>query len=138
MRHGFPSSLAPILPSMPAGLHRYQQGGGLHFVTFSCYHRLPYLGAPVARDLFENALETVRERYRLAVLAYVAMPEHVHLLWASRRAATWPRIESFWTAWKRGNEPLVPVRRSAAPAAASPGSQNRGPGARKDPRKDKD
>jgi putative transposase len=65
---------------MPSGLHRYRQGGGLHFITFSCYHRLKNLDTPAARNLFENALETVRERYRLAALAYVAMPEHVHLL----------------------------------------------------------
>jgi putative transposase len=65
---------------MPSGLKRYQQGGGLHFLTFSCYHRLSLLGTAAARRLFENALETVRERYRLAVPGYVAMPERVHLL----------------------------------------------------------
>lgn len=65
---------------MPSGLHRYQQGGGLHFITFSCFHRLPYLGSAAARSLFEQALETMRERFRFAVLGYVVMPEHVHLL----------------------------------------------------------
>jgi hypothetical protein len=28
---------------MTKGLIRYQQAGGMHFITFSCYHRLPYL-----------------------------------------------------------------------------------------------
>ena len=65
---------------MPSGLQRFQQDGGLHFITFSCYHRLPYLDTPIACELFENALETVRIRYQLAVLGYVVMPEHVHLL----------------------------------------------------------
>jgi putative transposase len=69
-----------LLRNMPSGLKRFQQGGGLHFITFSCHHRSPHLGTPRARDLFENALETVRVRYRLAVLGYVVMPEHVHLL----------------------------------------------------------
>ena len=33
-----------------------------------------------ARDLFEAALERIRLRYGWAVLAYVVMPEHVHML----------------------------------------------------------
>jgi putative transposase len=46
---------------MTQGLIRKQQRGDLHFVTFSCYRRLPYLG-------------------RFYVVGYVVMPEHVHLL----------------------------------------------------------
>ena len=65
---------------MPRALARYQQTGDLHFVTFSCYHRLPYLGSPSPRELFELSLETVRLRYGLFVTGYVIMPEHVHLL----------------------------------------------------------
>src|SRR6516165_5808451 len=65
---------------MPLGLVRYQQAGDLHFVTFSCYHRLAYLETHSARELFERSLETVRLRYRLFVTGYVVMPEHVHLL----------------------------------------------------------
>jgi len=59
---------------------RYQQTGEFHFLTFSCYHRLPYLSAASAMDLFEDALERVRLRYLFAVGGYVVMPEHVHLL----------------------------------------------------------
>ena len=33
-----------------------------------------------SRDLFESALERMRKRYTWAVIGYVAMPEHVHLL----------------------------------------------------------
>ncbi len=65
---------------MTAGLHRYQADGDLHFVTFSCYRRRPYLATPASCVLFEEALERVRRRYRFAVLGYVVMPEHVHLL----------------------------------------------------------
>jgi putative transposase len=52
----------------------------LHFVTFSCYQRRPFLDDPLRRDLFLTTLERVRRRYRLVVLGYVVMPEHVHLL----------------------------------------------------------
>src|ERR1035441_4534057 len=65
---------------MPKGLVRYQQCGCFHFITFSCYHRLPHLGTNKARSLFERSLEIMRTRYDFVVCGYVVMPEHVHLL----------------------------------------------------------
>lgn len=65
---------------MPRGLVRYEHLGCFHYLTFSCYHRLQHLGTAAARDLFEDALERTRVRYRFAVAGYVVMPEHVHLL----------------------------------------------------------
>jgi len=65
---------------MPRGLVRYRHTGNFHFLTFSCFHRLPYLGSAEARDLFLDALERTRLRYRFVVAGYVVMPEHVHLL----------------------------------------------------------
>ena|ERR1700753_1619742 len=65
---------------MVLGLERYQLDGDLHFVTFSCYHRLGYLRSRASRDLFEDALEKTHHEYRFRVIGYVVMPEHVHLL----------------------------------------------------------
>ena len=65
---------------MPWGLKRYYGTGGLHFITWSCYHRQPFLGTPARRDLLLTVLERMRSRYRFAVIGYVVMPEHVHLL----------------------------------------------------------
>jgi REP-associated tyrosine transposase len=65
---------------MPRGLKRYYGSGDLHFITCSCYHRLPLLDTSGRRDLLLTVLEQVRIRYRLAVLGYVVMPEHFHLL----------------------------------------------------------
>lgn len=65
---------------MTHGLIRYQQSGDFHFLTFSCYQRLPNLRSATARELFESALERVRLRFHIAVAGYVVMPEHVHLL----------------------------------------------------------
>ncbi len=65
---------------MPRNLVRYQQAGELHFITFSCYRRLPHLGSPAARETFERSLEAMRRRYGFFITAYVVMPEHVHLL----------------------------------------------------------
>jgi len=73
---------------MTRGLVRYQQCGDFHFLTFSCFHRLAYLGSAEARDLFEAALERIRLRYRFVVAGYVVMPEHVHLLVSEPREGT--------------------------------------------------
>lgn len=51
----------------------------MHFLSFSCHQRQPLLTARHC-DLFLEILERVRRRYRFAVLGYVVMPEHVHLL----------------------------------------------------------
>jgi putative transposase len=65
---------------MPWGLKRYQHTGDLHFITFSCYRRLPLLETHRAYDRFEWALEQARVNYGFEVIGYVLMPEHVHLL----------------------------------------------------------
>jgi putative transposase len=65
---------------MPWGLKRYYGTGDLHFITWSCYRRRPLLDNPARRDLLLAALELMRVRYRFAVIGYVVMPEHVHLL----------------------------------------------------------
>jgi putative transposase len=65
---------------MPNGLKRYYGQGHLHFLTFSCYRRLPLLGTARARNVFVSALTKIRERYHFLLIGYVVMPEHVHLL----------------------------------------------------------
>jgi putative transposase len=77
-----------IFSGVTRGLIRFQQCGDFHFLTFSCFHRLPHLGTPAARNLFEAALERIRIRYGLTVAGYVVMPEHVHLLVSGPREGT--------------------------------------------------
>jgi putative transposase len=48
--------------------------------TSSCYRRQKFLGRVGARNLFVKVLGTVRSRYRFALIGFVVMPEHVHLL----------------------------------------------------------
>ena len=76
---------------MARGLVRYQQSGNFHFLTFSCFHRLPHLRTQEAREVFESALERVRTRSLLVVAGYVVMPEHVHLLVSEPREGTLAR-----------------------------------------------
>jgi putative transposase len=65
---------------MPSQLKRFQQTKDIHFLTFSCHDRLPYLATVVVCDLFEQTLEQMRRRYVFHVFGYVIMPEHVHML----------------------------------------------------------
>ena len=65
---------------MPRNLHRFYGANDLHFLTFSCFRRQPFLDSAYRRDLFLQSLERILRRYRLVVLGYVVMPEHVHLL----------------------------------------------------------
>ena len=64
---------------MPSSLHRTYGAHHLHFITASCYRRLPLLNSARARDRFLSILEQTRVRYRFVVVGYVVMPEHVHL-----------------------------------------------------------
>ncbi len=65
---------------MPKNLKRYYGRGHLHFVTFSCYRRLPLLGTIRARNVFARALGKIRDRHKFLLVGYVLMPDHVHLL----------------------------------------------------------
>ena len=73
---------------MPAGLHRTYGAHHLHFITWSCYRRLPLLRSARARDRFLSILEQTRRRYRFVVVGYVVMPEHVHLLISEPEASS--------------------------------------------------
>src|SRR5580704_2281117 len=61
-------------------LQRFYSHNHLHFITFSCYHRLPLLATPSNRTCFVETLNTLRHYHRFRLLGYVVMPEHVHLL----------------------------------------------------------
>lgn len=63
-------------------LKRYYGRGDLHFLTFSCYRRRPLLGSARARDQFVKILDEVHQRHGFALIGYVVMPEHVHLLFS--------------------------------------------------------
>lgn len=73
---------------MPKRLHRHYGRGDLHFITFSCYRRLPLLGTVGARNVFVEELRRVRQEYRFVLVGYVVMPEHVHLLMSEPKKGT--------------------------------------------------
>jgi putative transposase len=76
--HWFESK--PTITAVPKGLKRFYGAGYLHFITSSCYRRRALLSSAARRDLFLQTLEQTRLRYGFAVVGYVVMPEHFHLL----------------------------------------------------------
>ena len=53
-----------------------------HELTFSIYRRLPVFEDRKSGELFLGALDEARQRLAFDLLAYVVMPEHVHILLA--------------------------------------------------------
>ena len=84
----FQGWVALVYSPMTEGLKRYYGRDHLHFVTFSCYHRMPLLNSPRSRDFFVDTLGKIRDRYQFALVGYVVMPEHVHLLISEPKRGT--------------------------------------------------
>ncbi len=62
----------------------YEDERCVHELTFSCYQRMPLLTNDDWRRLLAQSITTATELYEYDLLAFVFMPEHVHLL-------VWPR-----------------------------------------------
>jgi len=73
---------------MPKGLRRFYGKGDLHFITFSCYQRLPLLKSARAQDIFVEELAKLREELGFRLIGYVVMPEHVHVLMSEPKCGT--------------------------------------------------
>ncbi|MBL1218716.1 MAG: hypothetical protein D8M59_14635 [Planctomycetes bacterium] len=59
---------------------RYESSQHLRFLTFSCYHQLPLFRNDAIKDDFARQIGKVRERLSVKIVAWVIMPQHVHLL----------------------------------------------------------
>jgi putative transposase len=61
-------------------VRHYDLLGDAHFLTFSCYQRLPLLSKDRTRKWLVEALANARSKNGFDLWAWVIMPEHVHLL----------------------------------------------------------
>lgn len=68
------------LPYIEKRRQRYNLPGQPRELTFSCYRSIPFLNNDCTRQWFRESLEAARCKYHFHLLAYVVMPEHVHLL----------------------------------------------------------
>lgn len=58
----------------------YDQEGDAHFLTFSCFRRLPLLSKDRTRQWMIDAIDLSRQKNPFDLWAWVIMPEHVHLV----------------------------------------------------------
>jgi putative transposase len=59
---------------------KFNLAGHAHFLTFSCYKRLPLLTNETWRMWLAQAIRRAGMDHNVALWAYVFMPDHVHLL----------------------------------------------------------
>jgi putative transposase len=65
---------------MPTRLHRYDIPGHTHFLTFSCYYRLAFFWHDAIKQIAIDGLRRIQLKFRICLVGYVIMPEHMHLL----------------------------------------------------------
>ena len=61
-------------------VRHYHEPGHLHEFTFSCYRRMSLLTNDDWRERLARAIDAAGEEKRFPLLAFVFMPNHVHLL----------------------------------------------------------
>jgi putative transposase len=54
--------------------------GHVHFLTFSCYRRMPVLANDLWCSWLAESIRRALEKHTVSLWAYVFMPDHVHLL----------------------------------------------------------
>ncbi len=69
-------------------IRHYDGDGCPRALTFSCFRRRPFLAGDLARGWLIHALDFARRRHPIELWAYVAMPEHVHVV-------VWPKVRNF-------------------------------------------
>jgi putative transposase len=61
-------------------MKRLEVEQGLRFVTFSCEKRLPLFLNPAIADVFVQSMSAARAKWGFRLIAWVVMPEHVHMI----------------------------------------------------------
>lgn len=61
-------------------IKHYHEPGDLHQLTFSCYQRRPLLTNPLWKQMLCQSIDRALARYEFQLIAFVIMPEHMHLL----------------------------------------------------------
>ena len=67
-------------PAHRKRVRHFHEPGHCHALTFSCYQRMPLLTNDVWRAMLCESIDRAAERHRYRTVAFVLMPEHVHLL----------------------------------------------------------
>ncbi len=68
------------MPTHRKLVKHFHEPGDLHGFTFSCYSRRPLLTNDTWRAYLAECVDAADERFNFQLIAFVFMPEHVHLL----------------------------------------------------------
>jgi putative transposase len=80
-------------------VRRGHEPGDCHELTFSCYRGMPLLTNDVWRTMLAESVDRAMHRHEFSLVAFVFMPEHVHLLVFPQGAE--PRLDLLLKAIKR-------------------------------------
>jgi putative transposase len=69
-----------IEPGHRKRIKHWHEPGHAHELTFSCYQRLPLLESDNWKRLLSQSIDRAIEKYSFDLVAFVYMPEHVHLI----------------------------------------------------------
>jgi len=67
-------------PAHRKRVRHYDEPGAFHELTFSCYRRMPLLTNNRWRAMLSEAITAALGRQAFRLVAFVYMPDHVHLL----------------------------------------------------------
>ena len=69
-------------------MKHYELEGDAHYLTFSCYRRIPLMSKDRSCQWFLDALRNARTKHDFHLWAWVIMPDHAHLL-------IWPQLKKY-------------------------------------------
>ena len=95
------------------GVKRFDLPNHARFLTYSCFDRLPLLGEPEIRDRYVEFISFQSARIGFKVLAFVVMPEHVHMVVVPDGGKIAPVLRALKQGFAR--ERLGELRRSRDP-----------------------
>jgi putative transposase len=72
--------------------------GSIRYCTFSCYRRLQLFGNDAIKDAFVEQLGAAQAKFGCELIAWVVMPEHVHML---VRPVPWESVLAPVLAWTK-------------------------------------
>ena len=98
-------------------LRRREERCHWRYLTFSCHRRLQLLGNRAIRDLLVQSIANARETCGFKLLAWVIMPEHIHMIIVSTRdewpiprilvAIKQPVAQTVVRRWRRLGAPVI-------------------------------
>jgi len=72
----------------PKKIKHFNVAGHAHLLTFSCFHQRPLLLDDTRRTILSRCIDRANTRHHFQLIAFVYMPEHIHLLVYPRHSDT--------------------------------------------------